>query len=240
MEISEPIVHTYRSFIAELIKDYRADGHDTYVPNKYIYHKLVNYARTAIRQDSDSRRLYAQNHLFQSIHSFPLCPMNLETAGMGNYITDRIYTRSVHPVPDCYTTYTGYAMTVSTVQPADKTFVEIRHEDYKAIRSRKYRDRRIIYYWFDNRRLIFPDEDYKAVRLYGLFVNPIDVKKINGTFDPQKDKYLDQLFCCPDYLLSRVKLLTADDMKLYAAVEKDEVPDMNASNTKAPTAVISQ
>jgi hypothetical protein len=166
--------------------------------------------------------------------------MDLETPGMGNFISDRVYTQSVYAVPDCFTTYTGYAMTVGTVQPSDKTFVEIRPEEYKITKSRKYQDKRVIYYWFDNRKLVFPDQDYKGIRLYGLFVNPIDVKKLNGTYNPVTDKYLDQLFCCPDYLLARVKMMAMDDMKIYAQVEKDEVPDMNAANTKAPTAAISQ
>lgn len=221
---------TYRQGISEIVKDSRLLYLDSYVPNSYIYQKMVSKARKFIKQDSDTRRIFAQTHIFRTIHHFPLEADVSNVYGFDNFISQDFYMRSVHPLPDCFTTYTGLAIQVNTIQPSNKQFVEITPTKYNSIIAREFRDPNEIYFWFDSEHLVFPEVHYRAVRIDGLFVNPLIIKKLNGTA-LKCEKMLDQDFLCPDYLWDDIRnAVVVDILKEYSAVKPDEVPDMNENN----------
>jgi hypothetical protein len=224
---------TYREYISEIIKDARLLYVDQYVPNGYIYHKLISKARSIIKRDSDNRRLFSQSHIFHTINRFWLEPDETNFFGVGNYDHDRFFMKSKVPLPEAFTTYTGLAVIINTIQPSNKQFVEISFDRYREVMIREYRDRRMIYYWWQDRYLVLPDVHYRAVRIDGLFINPLEIKLINGTMS-DCDRLLDQPFCCPEYLMDDVRnAVVIDVLKEYSAARPDDVPDMNESNKVA-------
>lgn len=226
---------TFREYIAETIKDARLLYVDQYVPNAYIYHKLISKARSLIKRDSDNRRLFSQTHTFHTINRFLLDPDETNFFGVGNYTHDRFFMKSRVSLPEAFTTYTGLAVTINTIQPSDKQFVEISYDKYREIQVREYRDRTTVYYWWQNKHLVLPDVHYRAVRIDGLFINPLEIKQLNGTVT-NCERFLDQDFCCPEYLLDDVRnTVVIDILKDYRnpSVPPDDMPDMNESNKVA-------
>jgi hypothetical protein len=227
-------MQTYRQCIAEVIKDSRLLSLDTYVPNGYIHHKLISKARSLIKRDSDTRRLFSQTHLFYTVNAFRLEPNTSSAFGFDNFISQKFYMRSVAPLPDCFTTYTGLAVKITTIQPSDKHFKETTPADYNNILAREFHDPKEIYFWHEYEHLVFPEVHYRAVRIDGMFVNPLEIKRLNGT--AQKcEKMLDQHFLCPDYLWDDIRnAVVIDILKEYVATKPDEVPDMNENNRLQP------
>src|SRR3954470_5175269 len=211
---------TYREYIAEIIKDSRLLYVDQYVPNAYIYHKLLSKARSMIKRDSDNRRLFSQTHMFRTINKFELYADDTNFfGGVGNYFSDQFYMKSKQPLPDTFTTYTGVAVILNTIQPSNKQFVEITYDKYREVQAREYRDRRVVHYWWQNKHLILPDVHYRAVRIDGLFVNPLEIRQLNGE-DTTGERILDQEFCCPEYLMDDIRnAVVIDILKEYVAVQ---------------------
>jgi hypothetical protein len=227
-------MQTYRECISEVIKDSRLLYMDSYVPNSYIYHKIISKARSLIKRDSDTRRIFSQTHSFITINLFKLEANPSAAYGFDNFIHQNFYMRSVVPVPDCFTTYTGLALRVTTIQPSNKHFKEITASNYNNIMAREFHDPNEVYFWLEYEHLVFPEVHYRAVRLDGMFVNPLEVKKLNGTALPC-ERMLDQNFLAPDYLWDDIRnAVVIDILKEYVTAKPDEVPDMNENNKLQP------
>jgi hypothetical protein len=230
-------IATFRDTISQVIKDARLLYSDLYVPNKYIYLKLIEIAKDVIKKDSDNRRVFDQRHIFSTIKLFKLEGNTDNLYGVSNFISVKEYRISSEKLPEAYTTYTGLAIIVNTIEPSNKQFVEIKIEQYENILKREFRDRNVVYWWFQDGYLVFPEVSFRAVRIDGLFINIRDVQKLNGELT-KCEKFLDQAFSIPEYLEKTIReMCTQDIIKYYLQIKPDAVPDQNENNKDRVLAV---
>lgn len=220
-------MYSNRTVISQVMNGLGAVNADEHISKRYIYSRASSVSELIIKNESTNPRLFKQRDLFTSVKS-----LDLEPYSGSEHLFINVHPnmqRSKKPIPRLRMGRNGAILNVYTVTPSNMKFQEKSPLDYSAIVAREFKDPFIIYYWFEDKHLVFPDCTFHVVKLEGMFVEPEIVQSTLNECDTSEcTPFLDLPFICPDYLIDAVVNRTIE--LILAKPVSDQIPDGNAAN----------
>lgn len=225
---------TVNEVVSDVRNDLRAVTLDTYIPAKYLHNKLLDTAKLFMKREADNMKIQQYPSIWVTIDNFEMEESTLiGCAEIGIPKCDKVM-KSKLQLPAIYTTRFGYLLNISSVD-YNRNYTQVTPKQYAAIRSRRYQNPSIRYFWIYNGYLIIPDSLVQSVVLRAVFCDKSQGMKLDSCSTPSCIRLLDQEFSVPGHLLNDVKAATIQGlMNSRQRIAPDEYADLNENKKNSP------
>lgn len=224
--------------VNQVISDIRNDLHsvnlDDWIPAKYIHNKLLDTAKLFIKREGDDRRFQLYPSIWVTIDEFEMIESDLIGCSDISIPYCTKVMKSKLQLPAIYTTRYGYLLNISSVD-FNKNYIQTTPRIYSQIKSRRYQNPGLRYFWIYNGYLIIPESMVQSVTLRAVFCKKDEGLKLENCRESGCIKLLDQEFTVPGHLLDDIKSYTIQ--KIAGIREKilpSEYPHLNQLEKKSP------
>jgi hypothetical protein len=226
-----PILNQVISDVRQSLNRVNFDG---YIPAKFLHSKLLDAAKLFVKREADDRRFYLYPDIWVTINNFELesTPLigcsEIAVPNCSNVMKAKI------KLPEIYTTRYGYLINISSIDYT-RNYIQTTPKDYAKIKSRRFQNPGLRYFWIYNGYLVIPDAMVQSVTIRAMFCDKAQGLRIEACGDNGCIKTLEQDFTVPGHLLDNVKDYTV--MKIAGIKDKiptDTYPNLNDLEKKSP------
>jgi hypothetical protein len=215
-----------RTTIAEVISQLRSRlkliKQDAFVTDRFLYGILVKHSKVLMKREDGQNKLMKFNSVFQTLDFVELEEIDKVDAccaGIKSGITIR---RSILPLPAFAQGYWGPLIRDVTSIDGSEELQPTNPGSYAMYsRSTNFKYNKNKYYWYLNDHLYFPNLDWDAVRIEGIFQDDISAFTC-------KDQCLQRQnlsFNVPDYLHTEIEDLAMKDLVVLPQIPSDNTND---------------
>jgi hypothetical protein len=213
--------------ISRVRREIKAVKQDAFLSDRFLFSLVVKHANWLMKREDGANKLLKFDSIVQVLPFVELVDTDRVEAGCRGVYSGCLMKKSRLPLPDLFDGYAGPLFrsvtsldgrqSVSLTDPT--TFVNILNQS-----SHKYN--KSIYGWFLNRHLFFPDLDWDAVRVEGVFSGDVG---LFGCDDCNKcsPRQL-QPFNVPGYLHGELENQVLNDLKVLMSIPGDGGQDMKS------------
>jgi hypothetical protein len=215
---------TIGDIISRVRNQLKAVNKDAFLTDRFIYSIILKHSHWLMKREDSKNKLMRFKSVIQTIPSVELIEVNKVEACCTNMYTDCKIKRSKDKLPTFLQGYYGPLISAvmsvdgSTVfMPTDpKTWVAMTH-------STTFKYNKTKYYWYLDGYLYFPDLEWEAVRVDGIFEDSIE--GFNCDKDDVCTPRQDELFNVPDYLHGELETYVMKDFGMVYQIPPDVLSD---------------
>lgn len=217
--MSATLISTVVSRIRNLVK---GDQQDSFLTDKEIYMLFKKHAALSMKRLDEKGKLIKFSSVFETLDFVELEEVDKVEAtcmGVRSYNTFR---RTKDTMPIFTEGYLGPMVNSITSLDGSSICTLIRNSDiFNYMNMQKsFRYNTTKYCWFLNDRLYFPNIDWSAVRIEGIFEEDISKWKCCNYEDRCKPRQ-QQSINVPDFLMSEIEALCLKDLGVQLQVPQD-------------------
>ena len=209
------------SRVRNLVKSVKQDA---FVTDRYLYSVILKYATLYMRRQDSQNKLMKFNSVFQTLPFVELIDVDKIEAHCSGIKTGITIKRTKNKLPNFMQGYWGPI--IRTVSSID-TSIELQptqpgvYTSMTKTTSFKYNTTK--YYWFINGYLYFPNIEWDAVLVEGIFEQ--DITKWNCDPSDDCDPRQVQPFNVPDFLFAEIEQNVLKDITGLASYPSDDEHD---------------
>lgn len=208
------------SRIRSLIK---ATRQDSFITDRMIYSIVIKHAKWLMKREDSKNKLLVFSGVIQTMDFVELIEIDKVEACCTGVKSDCTIKRTKDKLPVFLQGYYGPLIrTISSIDNSEE-LQPILPSSYIALSNSKgYKYNKTKYYWFLNDYLYFPNLQWDAVRIEGIFED--DISKWTCKEDSCIARQ-DQTFNIPDYLLAEIESQVLNDLSVTYQLTPDPVND---------------
>jgi hypothetical protein len=212
------------SRVRNQIKSVKQDANLT---NRFLYSMIMKHARFFMHRQDNLNRIMKYNSVFQTLNHVELITIDKAEAECYGVDTGCYFKRTKNKLPRMIEGYFGPMLrSVSSMDLSRQviptfpmTFQQISNQ-----RTFKYNTKK--YYWYLNGYLYFPNLEWDALRIEGVFEDDISAMNCDTTDDCLFIQ--DQKINVPEFLFSEIEQLVIRDLGIMIQIPSD--PGQNATS----------
>lgn len=215
------IIKTVVSRVKNQVKGVRQDA---FLTDRYVYSVVLKYAQVLMRRQDSANKLMKFNSIWQTLACIELIDVDKVEACCAGIKSGCLIKRTKDPLPTFMEGYWGPLIrTVSSIDGSVEMFGTTPGVYTSMTKSSSFKYNKNKYFWFLNGYLYFPNIDWDAVKVEGVFTQ--DVSTI-GSNDVSCVKRQDQQINIPEFLFAEVEKMAIGDL-----VQRLQIPtDMSDDN----------
>lgn len=221
-------MQTLRSAVSDINNDLASVDLDSRFSYRFIASKLKGKIENIFRQDSVDRNILNLNEIWKPLKCIDLQDAD-PTSCSDFYEYCDCLKRSVKKIPQVYNSKYGNFIKILAVNK-DIEFKQIKPFEYKDIKNREFRSKRINYFWIEEDYLYMPDCFIEEVSGYGIFKDSQEADLFNGLIGPCYLP-LDSVLLAPQYIIDAAKTAVSTELfNINKRITQDSDPDENINN----------
>jgi hypothetical protein len=211
---------TIGEVVSRVRNQFKSSRQDAFLTDRYIYSLIIKFTTVYMRRQDSTNKLMKFNSVFKTLPFVELIEVDKIEAQCSGIKSGCTIKRTKHKLPNFMQGYWGPLIrTVSSIdggielQPTQPgTYTSMTKTS-----SFKYNKTR--YFWFLNGYLYFPNVDWDAIKVEGVFED--DITKWNC--DTEDDCLIrqEQEFNVPDFLFAEIESQVLNTMSGLAQVPSD-------------------
>lgn len=215
--------NTIGDVISRLRSQIKATRQDAFVTDRMIYSIVIKHAKWLMKREDSKNKLLVFSGVIQTMDYVELIEIDKVEACCTGVKSDCTIKRTKDKLPVFLQGYYGPLIrTISSIDNSEE-LQPILPSSYIALSNSKgYKYNKTKYYWFLNDYLYFPNLDWDAVRVEGIFED--DISKWTCDEDSCVVKQ-DQTFNVPDYLLAEMESQVLNDLNITYQLPPDPIND---------------
>lgn len=209
----------------------KAQNQDSNVTDRFLYSIFKKYADLAMKRTDQAGKLLPFSAVFETLDFVELVEVDFVEASACIPIKSyRTMKKTKLPMPMFQEGAFGpMVRSVTSLDGSVACTMTTLDTWYNIAKSKSYKYNKTKYCWFVNDRLYFPDVDWNAVRIEGIFEEDISMFKCNSDEKCLPRQY--QSLNVPDYLLSEIETLVLRDLGIVIQIPTDKIQDNINPNT---------
>jgi len=198
---------------------------DANITNRYLYSMIMKHARFFMHRQDNLNRIMKYNSVFQTLNFIELITVDKAEAQCYGVDTGCYFKRTKNKLPRMIEGYYGPLLRAVTSLDLSHQLLATFPSTFQQISKQstfKYNHKK--YYWYLNGYLYFPNLDWDAIRIEGVFEG--DISKYNC--DPADDCQFiqDSPFNVPEHLFPEIEQLAMRDLGLMMQIPQDAAQDL--------------
>lgn len=196
---------------------------DSLLTDRVIYTFVLKYAKFLLRREDGKNKIMSMTSVVQTLPFVELIEVDKIEACCAGVSSDCKIMRTKNKLPTFLEGYYGPLIrTVSSVDGSEE-FQPILPSSYLVTaNSKNFKYNKTKYFWFMDDYLYFPNLDWEAVRIEGIFEE--DISKF--TCNPNDCVEMTNLpFNVPDYLYNELEASVIKDLLGLYQMPNDQQPD---------------
>jgi hypothetical protein len=215
---------TIGEVIGRIRNQLKAVKQDPFLTDRYIFSLISKHSHWLMKREDSKNKLMRFSSVIQTLDNLELIDVDKVEACCTNAKSDCTIKRTKDKVPTFMQGYYGPLIRSITSLDGSQILMPTNPSTYVAMsNTSSFRYNETNYYWYLNDYLYFPDLDWEAIRIEGIFED--DITKYNC--DPSDDCLLrqQQLFNVPDYLHGEIESNVIKDFGLTVQLPPDVTSD---------------
>lgn len=214
------------SRIKNLIK---AVKQDAFMTDRFIYSLVLKHAKLFMRRQDALNRLMKFNPVFQTLDFVELIEVDKVQAQCVGLDSDCRIMRTKEKLPSFFQGYWGPLIRAVTTLDGSEEMVPTYPTTFLNISKQKnFKYNKSKYYWFINEYLYFPNLQWEAVKIEGIFEG--DISKFNCNCNVACIQAQDQQFNVPDFLDADIDRMVLQDLGIMERLPPDDIDDKKNIN----------
>lgn len=211
---------TIGEVIGRIRNQLKAVKQDPFLTDRYIYSLITKHAHWLMKREDSKNKLMKFSSVIQSLDNLELIEVDKVEACCTKASSDCKIKRTKDKIPSFMQGYYGPLIrSVSSLDGAEvlKSTNPITYVSISNTTSFKYNKTK--YYWFLNNYLYFPNIEWDAVKVEGIFEE--DITRYNCDLTDDCTPRQQQRFNVPDYLHGEIESNVIKDFGLTLQVPPD-------------------
>lgn len=214
---------TIGEVISRVRNQFKGSKQDAFITDRLLYSVIMKYAKLLMRRQDTLNKLMKFNSVFQTLNFVELIEVDRAEADCRGIDTGCYFKRTKDKLPTMMEGYWGPLIravtSIDLSEDIDPTY-PITFEKISKQKTFKYNKKH--YYWYLNGYLYFPNLEWDAVRIEGVFEK--DISAYNC--DPDECMYVqDMPISVPEFLLAEVEQMVAKDFGIMIQIPQDVSSD---------------
>jgi len=219
--------NTIGDVVSRLRTQFKGDKQDAFLTDRMIYTFVLKTAKFLMKREDSKMKLLVFSSVIQTMDFVELQEIDKVEACCTGVRSDCTIKRTKEKLPIFLQGYFGPLIrTISSIDGSEELQPVLPSTYVNLSKSKNFRFNKTKYYWFLNDYLYFPNLEWDAVRIEGIFED--DISK----WTCEEDSCIirqDQTFNVPDYLLAEIEMQVYKDiMGLYqipvdTAIDKQNI-----------------
>jgi hypothetical protein len=215
--------NTIGDIVSRLRSQIKAVRQDAFVTDRMIYTIVIKHAKWLMKREDSKNKLMVFSGVIQTLDFVELEEIDKVEACCTGIKSDCTIKRTKDKLPVFLQGYYGPLIrTISSIDNSEE-LQPILPSSYIALtNSKSFRFNKTKYFWFLNDYLYFPDLEWDAVRIEGIFEDDISAWTCNEDSCMVRQ---DQSFNVPDYLLAEMESQVLNDLNITYQLPTDLAND---------------
>jgi len=215
--------NTIGDVVSRLRIQFKGVRQDSFMTDRMIYTFVLKHAKWLMKREDSKNKLMAFSGVIQTMDYVELVEIDKVEACCTGIKSDCKIKRTKDKLPVFLQGYFGPLIrTISSIDGSEELQPILPSIYIGIANSKNYRFNKTKYYWFLNDYLYFPNLEWEAVRIEGIFED--DISKYTCDEDNCIVKQ-EQSFNVPDYLLGELEGQVMKDMMGLFQIPADPTAD---------------
>ena len=190
--------------VSRLRSQIKANSEDSFITDRYLYSLILKYAQLLMRRQDHANKLMKFSAVWQTLPYVELEEVDKVEAGCTGISSGVKIKRSKLKLPTFMQGYWGpLVRTVSSIDGSVEIQPTTPGSYTSMTRTTTFKYNKTKYYWFLDGHLYFPDVDWDAIKLEGVFEGDIS-KWTCKTEDDCVPRHL-QIMYIPEFLFAEIE-----------------------------------
>jgi len=215
---------TIGQVIGRIRNQLKAVKQDPFLTDRYIFSLISKHAHWLMKREDSKNKLMKFSSVIQSLDNLELIEVDKVEACCSSAKSDCKIKRTLNQIPSFMQGYYGPLIRAVTSLDGSEIVKSTNPSTYVSMtHTTSFKYNKTKYYWFINDYLYFPDLEWDAVKVEGIFED--DITKYNC--DPCDDckPRQNQLFNVPEYLHGEIESNVIKDFGLTVQLPSDITSD---------------
>jgi hypothetical protein len=208
--------------ISRIRREVKAVRQDAFLSDRFLYALAVKHANWLMKREDGANKLLKFDSIVQVLPYVELIETDTVEAACRGIGSNCIIKRTKSPVPELFDGYSGPLFrTLTSLDGKEEVNLTdpITYMHMTKQSSHKYN--KSFYAWFINHHLFFPNIEWDAVRIEGIFSG--DISGYGCADCPHCTPRQEQAFNVPGYLHGELENHVINDLKVLLSIP----PDLN-------------
>ena len=211
--------NTIGDVISRLRSQIKAVRQDAFITDRMIYSFVIKHAKWLMKREDSKNRLMSFSGVVQTMDFVELIEIDKVEACCTGIKSDCVIKRTKDKLPIFLQGYYGPLIrTVSSLDGSEEVQPIIPSSYLNIANSKNAKYNKTKYFWYLNEYLYFPNIEWSAVRIEGIFED--DISRWTCEEDSCKIRQ-DDSFNVPDYLLGELEAQVIKDLTVMYQVPTD-------------------
>jgi hypothetical protein len=211
--------NTIGDVISRLRSQIKATKQDAFITDRMIYSFVIKHAKWLMKREDSKNRLMSFSGVVQTMDFVELIEIDKVEACCTGIKSDCVIKRTKEKLPIFLQGYYGPLIRAVTSLDGSEELQPIIPSSYLNIaNSKNAKYNKAKYFWYLNEYLYFPNLEWSAVRIEGIFED--DISRWTCEEDSCKLRQ-DDSFNVPDYLLGELETQVIKDLTVMYQVPTD-------------------
>jgi hypothetical protein len=209
--------------VSRIRNQIKAVKQDAFLTDRFLYSMLIKHAKWLMKREDGKMKLLSFASVIQSIDDVELIEVDKVEACCTGLQAGCTIKRTKHKLPVFMQGYIGPLIrSITSVDGSQELQPTLPSSYLNISKSTTFKYNKAKYYWYLNDYLYFPNLDWDAVRVEGIFEDDIcSFTCIDDCCTPRAF----QLFNVPDYLHGEVEAATLKDLIMMFQLPSDAIGD---------------
>jgi hypothetical protein len=214
---------TIGDVISRMRTQIKAVRQDAFLTDRAIYAFILKHAKWLMKREDGKNRLLAYSGVVQTMDFVELIEVDKVEACCTGISSDCKIKRTKEKMPVFMQGYNGPLIRSTTSIDGSESLQPTNPNSYLSMsKSKNFKFNMTKYYWYLNDYLYFPNLEWDAVRIEGIFEEDISMYTCAPDNCIQK---IDLLFNVPDYLFGELEAAVLKDIIAMYQIPSDASPD---------------
>lgn len=210
---------TIGNIISRIRNQIKASKQDFFLTDRVLYSFILKHAQWLMKREDSKSKLLSFNSVIQTLEFVELIDVDKVIACCTGIKSDILIKRTKEKMPTFMQGYWGPLIrTIASLDGSEELQPILPSTFIKMANSKNFRFNNTQYYWFLDDYIYFPNLDWDAVRIEGIFQDDIE------TFTCKDDDCIirsDQPLNVPDYLFGELESAVIKDLGSMAQFPTD-------------------
>ncbi len=196
---------------------------DAFLTDRYIFSLIMKHAKFFIKKQDSLNEILRFNSFFRRLPCVDLIEVD-KVEACCDVKSNIMVKRTKDKIPGVMdSSYGPLFRTVASVDDSTQVYKTEPALYNSMAKTSGYKYNKQKYYWYLNGYLYFPNVDWEAVSVEGIFEQ--DLSPYTCDTQPDCIKRQDQPLIVPDYLFSQIEAQVYNDLKFSMAIPSDTAID---------------
>lgn len=222
---------TVSEAISRVRNQVKAVKQDASLTNRFLFSLIMKHARFLMRRQDSLNRIMKFNSIFSTLNYVELIEVDAAEAECFGVQSNCTFKRTKEKLPKAIEGYFGPLLRSVTSLDLSQQVIPTFPMTYQQMSKQKnFKYNKKKYYWYLNDYLYFPNLDWDALRVEGVFEG--DTSQYSCEETDECKYFTDTVISVPEFLFTEIEQLVMKDLGIMLQVPAD--PGQDAQSLSQP------